>query len=324
MTVTLPPGTPLTETDKLVGEISSRHAKDPNVGSIYGVSGAGTRLDANPTESGENIARLSIALANGGSKKAEADEGGPPSRRHGQPIGCRSEIRTSAVVQFFRAAGSRDSRLRARRAGQGRPPARRSDEGLAAFRRHQVDGRKRLSGNPDPLRPGPCRCAGPDHARHCRPRRAQGQGRGRHALRLPRSQDRCAGALAPVRPRQCGRHPQSRRRLHRAKRGQRGGFELEFEYERISCVRHRLFRRRLRVDFGLRHRTGHRHRAEQQRHTGAPRVSRRSRATEGRAKSTGSVRNASRSSRRICVMAISAARSRKSTTSWPGIRLQPG
>jgi HAE1 family hydrophobic/amphiphilic exporter-1 len=74
MTVTLPPGTPLTDTDKLVGEISSRHAKDPGVESIYGVAGAGTRLDANPTESGENIARLSIALANGGSKKIEAAE----------------------------------------------------------------------------------------------------------------------------------------------------------------------------------------------------------------------------------------------------------
>ena len=74
MTVTLPPGTPLAETDKLVGEISARHAKDSGVESIYGVAGAGTRLDANPTESGENIARLSIALANGGSKKIEADE----------------------------------------------------------------------------------------------------------------------------------------------------------------------------------------------------------------------------------------------------------
>jgi HAE1 family hydrophobic/amphiphilic exporter-1 len=74
MTVTLPPGTPLAETDKLVGEISTRHAKDPGVESIYGVAGAGTRLDANPTESGENIARLSIALANGGSRKIEAAE----------------------------------------------------------------------------------------------------------------------------------------------------------------------------------------------------------------------------------------------------------
>jgi HAE1 family hydrophobic/amphiphilic exporter-1 len=74
MTVTLPPGTPLAETDKVVGEIATRHAKDPGVESIYGVAGAGTRLDANPTESGENIARLSIALKDGGTKKIEAAE----------------------------------------------------------------------------------------------------------------------------------------------------------------------------------------------------------------------------------------------------------
>jgi HAE1 family hydrophobic/amphiphilic exporter-1 len=74
MTVTLPPGTPLAETDKIVNEVSARHAKDPGVESIYGVAGAGTRLDANPTESGENIARLSIALKDGGSKAIEAAE----------------------------------------------------------------------------------------------------------------------------------------------------------------------------------------------------------------------------------------------------------
>ncbi len=74
MTVALPPGTPLAETDKLVKEISARHANDPGVESIYGVAGAGTRLDANPTESGENIGRLSIALKNGGSKAIEAAE----------------------------------------------------------------------------------------------------------------------------------------------------------------------------------------------------------------------------------------------------------
>ncbi|HEU4665720.1 MAG TPA: efflux RND transporter permease subunit [Dokdonella sp.] len=74
MTVTLPPGTPLADTDKVVDEISTRHAKDPGVESIYGVAGSGTRLDANPTESGENIARLSIALKDGGSKQIEAAE----------------------------------------------------------------------------------------------------------------------------------------------------------------------------------------------------------------------------------------------------------
>ncbi|HEX7112571.1 MAG TPA: efflux RND transporter permease subunit, partial [Mizugakiibacter sp.] len=74
MTVTLPPGTPLKDSDAVVREIAAHHAKDPGVASVYGVAGTGTRLDANPTESGENIARLSIALADGAGKDVEAAE----------------------------------------------------------------------------------------------------------------------------------------------------------------------------------------------------------------------------------------------------------
>src|SRR5690348_15606224 len=74
MTAALPPGTPLAQTDALVREISQRHAHDPDVASIYGVAGVGTRLDANPTESGENIARMTITLKPGAGKGAEAAE----------------------------------------------------------------------------------------------------------------------------------------------------------------------------------------------------------------------------------------------------------
>ena len=70
----LPPGTPLAQTDALVREISQRHAHDPGVASIYGVSGVGTRLDANPTESGENIARMTITMQPDAGKGAEAAE----------------------------------------------------------------------------------------------------------------------------------------------------------------------------------------------------------------------------------------------------------
>ncbi|QBB70588.1 efflux RND transporter permease subunit [Pseudolysobacter antarcticus] len=62
MVVKLPPGTPLAETDALVRELQLKNAKDPNIKSIYGVSGTGTRLDANPTDSGENIGRLLVTL----------------------------------------------------------------------------------------------------------------------------------------------------------------------------------------------------------------------------------------------------------------------
>jgi HAE1 family hydrophobic/amphiphilic exporter-1 len=74
MTAALPPGTPLAQTDALVREISQRHEHDPGVASIYGVAGVGTRLDANPTESGENIARMTITLKPDAGRGAEAAE----------------------------------------------------------------------------------------------------------------------------------------------------------------------------------------------------------------------------------------------------------
>ncbi len=74
MTVKLPPGTPLRDTDALVRELQDAHAKDDGIRAIFGVSGTGTRLDANPTESGENIGKLSIVMADGGSKQVEAAE----------------------------------------------------------------------------------------------------------------------------------------------------------------------------------------------------------------------------------------------------------
>ena len=72
MTVKLPPGTPLRETDALVGQLQAEHAKDPGIRVLYGVSGTGTRLDANPTESGENIGKLSVIMSDGGNKQVEA------------------------------------------------------------------------------------------------------------------------------------------------------------------------------------------------------------------------------------------------------------
>ena len=71
MTVNEPPGTALVDTDKLVAELQRKSASDPNIALIYGVSGTGTRLDASPTESGENIARLLIVLKPGVGEKGE-------------------------------------------------------------------------------------------------------------------------------------------------------------------------------------------------------------------------------------------------------------
>ncbi len=62
MTAKLPPGTPLAKTDALIRDVQGVHAKDAGVRVLYGVSGTGTRLDASPTESGENIGKLSVVM----------------------------------------------------------------------------------------------------------------------------------------------------------------------------------------------------------------------------------------------------------------------
>ena len=74
MTVKLPPGTPLSDTDRLVRELQQKHAGDDGVSAMYAVSGTGTRLDASPTESGENIGKITVVMADGGSRRLEATQ----------------------------------------------------------------------------------------------------------------------------------------------------------------------------------------------------------------------------------------------------------
>jgi Cation/multidrug efflux pump len=64
----------LARTDALVRELQNKHAKAEGIHALYGVSGSGTRLDANPTESGENIGKLTVVMANGGNEAIEARE----------------------------------------------------------------------------------------------------------------------------------------------------------------------------------------------------------------------------------------------------------
>jgi hydrophobic/amphiphilic exporter-1 (mainly G- bacteria), HAE1 family len=64
MTARLPSGTRLSDTDTLVRAFQKAHQNDPEIKALYGVSGTGTRLDASPTESGENIAKLMVVLNN--------------------------------------------------------------------------------------------------------------------------------------------------------------------------------------------------------------------------------------------------------------------
>jgi HAE1 family hydrophobic/amphiphilic exporter-1 len=72
MTAKLPPGTQLRETDALVRAVQQAHDGDDDIEALYGVSGTGTRLDANPTESGENVAKLSVVLGEHYSAQTES------------------------------------------------------------------------------------------------------------------------------------------------------------------------------------------------------------------------------------------------------------
>lgn len=69
----LPPGTPLVRTDQQLTGLQNGALEIDGIERIFATSGTGARLDANPTESGENIGRLLIDLAPGFSR---ADEPG--------------------------------------------------------------------------------------------------------------------------------------------------------------------------------------------------------------------------------------------------------
>jgi HAE1 family hydrophobic/amphiphilic exporter-1 len=71
VTLRLPPGTPLVDTDRVVAAIQREQAGRDAIATIYGVSGTGTRLDANPTESGENVGRLLVRLEPGAGARGE-------------------------------------------------------------------------------------------------------------------------------------------------------------------------------------------------------------------------------------------------------------
>jgi len=62
ITLEAAPGTPLEETDRIQSELQRMATADPGVTTVYGVAGSGNRIDANPTESGENIARLLVVM----------------------------------------------------------------------------------------------------------------------------------------------------------------------------------------------------------------------------------------------------------------------
>ncbi|MGH8197899.1 MAG: efflux RND transporter permease subunit, partial [Steroidobacteraceae bacterium] len=68
----LTPGTPLEQTDRAMASAQRFAMETPEIALSYAVTGTGNRLDASPTDAGENTGRLSITLAPGTSPAQEA------------------------------------------------------------------------------------------------------------------------------------------------------------------------------------------------------------------------------------------------------------
>jgi HAE1 family hydrophobic/amphiphilic exporter-1 len=68
----LAPGTPLEQTDRAIAAAQGYAMELPEIALTYAVTGTGNRLDASPTDAGENTGRLSVSLAPGTSPDEES------------------------------------------------------------------------------------------------------------------------------------------------------------------------------------------------------------------------------------------------------------
>src|SRR6056297_3546036 len=99
LTAEMPPGTPLAETDRVMRSIQSAAAPVAEVDYAFGVAGSGNRIDANPTEAGENISRILVALNDvspAAEQRAMAQLRGAAS---GQP-GLKARISRPELMSF--------------------------------------------------------------------------------------------------------------------------------------------------------------------------------------------------------------------------------
>ncbi|MGH8400201.1 MAG: efflux RND transporter permease subunit, partial [Gammaproteobacteria bacterium] len=69
--LTLPPGTPLTQTDAIVAQVQKAAAQLPDIATTYSVAGTGNRLDANPVDAGENVGTVNVVLHDGATRADE-------------------------------------------------------------------------------------------------------------------------------------------------------------------------------------------------------------------------------------------------------------
>jgi HAE1 family hydrophobic/amphiphilic exporter-1 len=94
------PGTPLEETDRIGGQLQRLAAADPSVDFVYGVAGSGNRIDANPTESGENIARMLVAMGPEAAPGAQGDVIAALRQRSAETAGLEANFTAPELLSF--------------------------------------------------------------------------------------------------------------------------------------------------------------------------------------------------------------------------------
>ena len=68
----LPPGSPLSETDRAIQAVQTATTDIDTVALDYSVAGTGNRLDANPVDAGDNTGTLNVTMVSGTGRDAEA------------------------------------------------------------------------------------------------------------------------------------------------------------------------------------------------------------------------------------------------------------
>ena len=98
--IRLPPGAPLTETDRAIQAAQRATTGIDDVEISYSVAGTGNRLDANPVDAGEHTGSLDISLKVGAGRAEENRAMNLMRRELGRLPGVQYEFRRPALMSF--------------------------------------------------------------------------------------------------------------------------------------------------------------------------------------------------------------------------------
>ncbi|MBT8084193.1 MAG: efflux RND transporter permease subunit [Woeseia sp.] len=100
LTLRLPPGTPLNETDNAILLAQDAAANIDDIALTYSVAGSGNRLDANPVDAGEHSGSLNVTLQKGAGRAAEERTMTALRAAVGRIAGIQYEFSRPSLISF--------------------------------------------------------------------------------------------------------------------------------------------------------------------------------------------------------------------------------